>query len=94
MKNNYVNEAGTCCPVQVEKCIPERLSVCGEAAREAYEKYLHDEACKKEEKQFTGLCDDDPNEVYFMQYRSKRAFYDEPWLKTMYKDIYNINAHK
>lgn len=93
MRNNQINQ-GKCCPVEIEQCIPEKLSVCGESAREAYEEYLKQEACKPEPEQCIGNCDFDWSEVYFMQYRSKQAFYNEWWKKDLYKDIYNIKGHK
>jgi hypothetical protein len=96
MKKNkyYVDEAQNCCPEPEEECIPETLSVCGDTAKDAYEKYLKDEECKEEEDPEFHICDWDYSEVYFMQYRSKRAFYNEWWKEDLFKDIYNIKAHK
>lgn len=90
----YVDEAQNCCPVPIEQCVPETLSVCGKNAKEAYECYLREQECKVEPDPCFSMCDYDPSEVYFLQYRSKRAFYNEWWKEDLYNDIYNVNAHK
>lgn len=91
----YVNGANKCCPVPVEKCIPQTgLSVCGEQAKHEYLCYLESEKCKVEPEPTFSMCDYDPSEIYFMQYRSKRAFYNEWWKENLFKDIYNRKAHR
>lgn len=84
---NY--EYCNCCKQEV--CVNERKT-CASPHKEAWEEYLCNE--KEEEGEAWELCDYDPNEIYFMQYRSKRAFYNEWWKKGLFKDIYNRNKHK
>lgn len=89
-----IDENGMCCPIN-DNCEKERLTPCAEKAKKEYEEYLISEECKPEEEVTFNICRDyDPSEIYFLQYRSKRAFYNEWWKKDMYKDIYNINKNK
>lgn len=89
-----MNNLEYCCPQEVEHCVPEPVNICAEYAKKEYEDYLLAEECKQEEEVCFNICDFDENEIYFMQYRSKRAFYNEWWKKDLYKDIYNFRAHK
>lgn len=93
-KKFYVDKAQNCCEIPSESCIPETLSSCGDDARQQYLCYLEAEKCKVEPDPTFSMCDWDPSEVYFMQYRSKKAFYNEWWKENLFDDIYNINAHK
>ena len=69
-----LDEYDMCCPQDAEKCPVDNS--CNNW-KDQYDKYLELEKCKPEEKFEFNLCDYDPNEIYFMQYRSKRAFYNE-----------------
>ena len=67
MKNN------NCTPFEGEKK-PEIVitkTPCEEKAKKEWEDYLIREGCEKKEDPPFKLCDYDPNEVYFMQYRPK-----------------------
>lgn len=93
MNKNYIDNAGNCCKTEQE-CEKITETPCGSQAKQEYEEYLRKEACKPEPEICYDICDYDPNEIYFMQYRSKKAFYNEWWKKDLYKDPYNIRAHK
>ena len=80
MNNNNLelDEYGMCCPKKAVQPCPEDKS-CNKWKKQ-WEDYLCNEPPEKDPEPYN-WCDYDPNEVYFMQYRSKRAFYNEPWFK-------------
>lgn len=61
-----------CCKPDECNC-KESPQTCGEKAKREFEKYLEAEACKPEPEVTFNLCDYDPDQVYFMQYRSPRS---------------------
>ena len=88
--SNYYDKLDPlCCEVCEEtKCkCPE---TCGEIAKAEWEEYMQKEACKPEEFEPFNPCDYDPNGIYFMQYRSKNAVYDEDIIeKGIYHKFYD-----
>lgn len=57
-----------CCEVEPEPCVIPKCT-CGNRFKEEYEEYLRQEACKVEPDPEYSMCDYDPNQVYFLQYR-------------------------
>lgn len=86
-----LDEYGMCCPEPEESCVQN--ITCNDWENK-YKIYLEQEKCKPEEPWVFNPCDHDPNEVYFMQYRSKRAFYNEWWKDKFKERIYDIKFQK
>ena len=68
-----------CC--KPNECTCKTPQGCGENAKREFEKYLEAEACKPEPEVTFNICDYDPDQVYFMQYRSPRSLIGYKFIK-------------
>lgn len=75
-ENYYKSIDPECCEKTPEPCVPPRQT-CGTEAKEDFEKYLEEEACKPEYFEPFNPCDFDWNDIYMFQYRSKYARYKD-----------------
>lgn len=87
-KKLKLDEYDMCCPQEQSECPVDNSC---NSWKSQYELHLAMEECKPEEPFNFNICDYDPNEVYFMQYRSKKAFYNEWW---MHKKIFDKTFDK
>lgn len=75
LNENYYTrlEEDICCCTHHECTCGKQPKTCGEKAKKAYEKYLEEEKCKPEPEVVFNICEYDPDQVYFLQYLSKRT---------------------
>ena len=71
-------EEDICCPTKNCECVKcSEPQTCGEIAKTAWEAYLESEKCRVEPEVTFNICEYDPDQVYFMQYRSPRSLVNQ-----------------
>ena len=80
LNENYYKrlEEDICCCTN-QDCSCKEAKTCGEVAKKQYEEYLQVEACKPEPEVTFNICEYDPDQVYFMQYRTKLTLPRDQW---------------
>ena len=73
-----LDEYGMCCPEPEESCVQD--TTCNDW-KDKYKIYLEQEKCKIEKPFIFDICNHDPNNVYFMQYRNLNGKYNPNYME-------------